>query len=611
MSVITIGPEGYDQTHTVFIHGLLTLFSSSVVQLTNADGSHFNFFGSFFPLNGQINGTISSTSAYRADGALARAITGLAVDFQTYQSRGGAGDISGLNQLLFSGNDTFYAPSGNNGFIEVGNTETIHGGNGNNSILLNYAPSAYTLQIIVNGTFIATDTINNNVIIADHVQQITYADGTTQPVIGQTFLFGATTSVVTITDPLTQSTNTVNAASYNGPVSYLLHQYTATNAANIVTHAAGFILQGAGNSALVADGGGSVLNGGPGSNFLTGAPSGNAPDTFFVDGRGGQPVWSTIVNFHDLDAATLWGVDSTVPLQEVTNAGASGYTGVTLHADTRHDGSYSTSITLAGVTPSEISTSYGSVGGTSYLYITWAGGSSAAAPNPGGAGGNALSDSNDTLNLSGTGNALNLSGGGNTVNLSGLCNTVNLSGSNNAIYVTGMTAGNVVNLGSSLDTSLNLLGASGTTVNQFIPNHGTSLHTANATTAAGLTLLDGSVMPVAGDSLSFGGSQAYAVVTGSMGDGGTSAALQAINAAYSVAELPGESVTFLGTNNAGNTEVWLFGSMAGAAQGVIPAASLTAGADLNNNRHVDGGEIILIAVLTGVTAATLVPADLV
>jgi serralysin len=50
------------------------------------------------------------------------------------------------------------------------------------------------------------------------------------------------------------------------------------------------------------------LDGGTGSNFLTG---GSGTDTFFVDNRGvSADTWSTIVNFHNGDATTIWGVTS-------------------------------------------------------------------------------------------------------------------------------------------------------------------------------------------------------------------------------------------------------------------------------------------------------------
>jgi Ca2+-binding RTX toxin-like protein len=47
-----------------------------------------------------------------------------------------------------------------------------------------------------------------------------------------------------------------------------------------------------------------VLDGGIGSNFLTG---GLGADVFFLDGRGGIITWSTITDFMSGDSVNLWG----------------------------------------------------------------------------------------------------------------------------------------------------------------------------------------------------------------------------------------------------------------------------------------------------------------
>ena len=50
-----------------------------------------------------------------------------------------------------------------------------------------------------------------------------------------------------------------------------------------------------------------MLDGGGGSNFLTGAADPSSVDQFFVDGCGNAVTWSTIVNFHPGDSATIFG----------------------------------------------------------------------------------------------------------------------------------------------------------------------------------------------------------------------------------------------------------------------------------------------------------------
>jgi AsmA family len=92
-----------------------------------------------------------------------------------------------------------------------------------------------------------------------------------------------------------------------------------------------FIHSGSGMDAIAVNSGTNVLDGGTGSNFLVG---GTGTDTFFVDDRGASAdIWSTVVGFHQGDAATIWGVTpQDFNLARVDGQGAAGYTGLTLHA---------------------------------------------------------------------------------------------------------------------------------------------------------------------------------------------------------------------------------------------------------------------------------------
>jgi Ca2+-binding RTX toxin-like protein len=138
-----------------------------------------------------------------------------------------------------------------------------------------------------------------------------------------------------------------------------------------------FIATGGGNDAIAVSSGINVLDGGTGSNFLTG---GIGDDTFFVDDRGAAaPIWSTVNNFHPGDAATIWGVaPSDFDLSWVNGQGATGYTGLTLHATAA--GVPTASLTLAGFTRAalydgEITVSFGTtaatngLSGSTYMYV--------------------------------------------------------------------------------------------------------------------------------------------------------------------------------------------------------------------------------------------------
>lgn len=114
-----------------------------------------------------------------------------------------------------------------------------------------------------------------------------------------------------------------------------------------------------------------VVDGGTGSNFLSG---GTGTDTFFVDARGAvQDTWSTVTRFHSGDAATLWGVSpSATMINWSDGGGATGYTGLTLHASAA--GQPTASITLAGFSQADLAsgrltTSFGHNGGGDYLYL--------------------------------------------------------------------------------------------------------------------------------------------------------------------------------------------------------------------------------------------------
>ena len=94
-------------------------------------------------------------------------------------------------------------------------------------------------------------------------------------------------------------------------------------------------------------GGTNVLDGGTGSNFLTGA---SGFDTFFVDARGATlPIWGTVSSFGKGDATTFWGVSvASHTLDWLDDQGAKDFKGLTLHAS--GVGVPTASLTLPGFT---------------------------------------------------------------------------------------------------------------------------------------------------------------------------------------------------------------------------------------------------------------------
>ncbi len=97
--------------------------------------------------------------------------------------------------------------------------------------------------------------------------------------------------------------------------------------------------------------GNNVLDGSTGSNFMTG---GTGNDTFYMDDRDPTaPIFSTIVNFHSGDNATVFGVnESDFAVIKLDNQGAAGFTGLDLIFTA--PGHIDVSFVLAGYTSADL-----------------------------------------------------------------------------------------------------------------------------------------------------------------------------------------------------------------------------------------------------------------
>ncbi len=164
------------------------------------------------------------------------------------------------------------------------------------------------------------------------------------------------------------------AEPYRGPVVGLEDQYVNLTSDNLnisASTADWFIHSGSGTDAIAVSYGNNVLDGGTGSNFLSG---GSGTDNFFVDARGAaSDIWSTVNDFHLGDAATIWGISpSDFTVAWADGQGASGYTGLTMHATAY--GRPTASLTLVGYSQADLSNgrlsvSFGTSGGSAYMYL--------------------------------------------------------------------------------------------------------------------------------------------------------------------------------------------------------------------------------------------------
>jgi len=244
---------------------------------------------------------------------------------------------------------------------------------------------------------------------------------------------------VAVVDTTTGQPVNATASAYSGPVSGLQDQYIygGSDSVNISVNSDNWFLHGGpGNDAIAVDGGTNVLDGGTGSNFLSG---GSGPDTFFVDDRSpAADIWSTVNGFHAGDAATVFGVTpGAFNLAWVDGQGATGYQGLTLHATAAKVPTASLTLsgyTTADLTNGQLSIDFGTeADGTPYMYVfgvTNPSGQPGAGGEPSAAAANVLAsnqlvnpDPNSTVNVFGDNDTVTAFGG-DTINLLGAGATI-------------------------------------------------------------------------------------------------------------------------------------------------------------------------------------------
>jgi len=189
---------------------------------------------------------------------------------------------------------------------------------------------------------------------------------------------------IAYTDVDTAALGYTDGDAYSGPAAGLQHQYIwgSTDKAAIGAGAGNVFLRGgSGDDAISVAGGTNVLDGGTGSSFLVGG-TGAGSDAFLVDGRGAGVTWSTIVNFHAGDSATVFGFNPGVSTQPFTALdGIGGYQGLTIHSELGGAGTgVNASMTFAGIDQATADAHFtitsgalgaGTANSTGYLYIQY------------------------------------------------------------------------------------------------------------------------------------------------------------------------------------------------------------------------------------------------
>lgn len=290
-----------------------------------------------------VPGTYSNLGpTWTAGFTLKTATLGIAYDTWIEAAIGGSG-----NDMLIgnSRDNQLYGGDGDDTLSGGGGNDLLDGGNGFDTALFSGAFHDYTImntapnEVTVSG--------RDGVSILRNIEHLSFGNIVMAPnpdaapgTWANTFFsIGSVSSSQTLLQ---------QAAAYAGPVDFLQWQWIGTNASEAVAGTDGndFIHGLAGNDALVGGGGDDVIDGGTGSNFLVG---GSGHDTFFLDGRSGQPVWSTITDIEAGEMAVLWGwQNGTSSLTWEAMAGAEGSKGATANVDFNGDGIPDACLTFSG-----------------------------------------------------------------------------------------------------------------------------------------------------------------------------------------------------------------------------------------------------------------------
>lgn len=243
-----------------------------------------------------------------------------------------------------AGNDTL---SGGTGF------DRLNGGEGWDEALIAGPSSQFRLgrdgeTVLVRGPSGLTEMVQ--------VEMLRFADGLSLSIAD---LWATNALNPTFRIQSSGLTQTDIAARYSGPVDFLQWDIRSTSGQAVLFGTSGndFIKLDGGGNAVDPGAGKNVIDAGPGSNFMQ---SGGGPNVFFLDGRGGQATWNTVVGWSAGDQAVIWGWQPGASQMRWDGwSGAAGAQGATLHADLNGDGNIDVSMTWSGMGVDQLPTARG------------------------------------------------------------------------------------------------------------------------------------------------------------------------------------------------------------------------------------------------------------
>lgn len=288
---------------------------------------------------------------------------GIAYNCWIENAIGGAGNdvlIGNERDNLLSGG------AGNDTLTGGGGNDTLDGGGGIDTAVFENPPGSYS--ILHTGANEVTVTGPRGTATLRGIERLSFGD--------MTLALSPDAKTGTVADTFYAVANRSSgksllqeASAYSGPLPSLQWQWIGGNDGEVIASGSGndFINSLGGDDAIDGGAGDDVLDGGTGSNFLTG---GAGHDTFFVDGRTGQPVWSTVADLDANEMVTVWGwQDARSTLSWAEMSGAEGFKGATARIDLDGDGRIDASLTLTGKATGSIVTAPGTIQGTDYLAL--------------------------------------------------------------------------------------------------------------------------------------------------------------------------------------------------------------------------------------------------
>ena len=350
-----LGGRNYTTANTLTINagGMLNL-QAGIVQPAGIDIN-----GGVVQGFGEINAPVVNNGDLMALGGILHivgALTGVGlVQFDLNQKTGMTSPVGSIlevnavspsQSILMNGNDSLVldTPGAFQGVIHAKAGDQIDLGGGFTATSATMSGNILLLQNngqTVGGLALAGDYTGDSFVLTP------LAGGTRVNIEGPNFV---------VADTTTGASTISGGLPYSGPVAGLQHEYIniTTDSLNITAATPNsFIHTGSGTDAIDVSGvnGTNVLDGGGGSNFLTG---GTGHDTFFLDARGAaSDIFSTVQNFHAGDNATIFGVDPTdFTFSAVDNAGAPGHTGVAVGFSA--NGKPTVNMVIAGYTVADL-----------------------------------------------------------------------------------------------------------------------------------------------------------------------------------------------------------------------------------------------------------------